>query len=220
MKERDKRIVDNDRLATYIAQQYYGLAEMDDLVSEARVGLIEASDSYDPGRGIPFASWAGIHIKKNIRRFLSDHWHIVRTPPLYIQSAKKISKIESDLLHQDGFIDDRKVASRINKSDRFVKVVMNTPINNTRTEYSDMLPYPDAPGDVQLTENLYNSILKVMNKVLNNREYMCVVLRHVGGLSYEDIVRCTNMSKTTISSTLACAMPKIRAYQNRIKKYG
>lgn len=64
---RDALIVGNLRLAAFMARKFVGTGiELEDLVSIAYIGLIKAADSYDPGKGVRFGSYAGVVIRNEI----------------------------------------------------------------------------------------------------------------------------------------------------------
>lgn len=55
--------------------------EYDDLFQEGCLGLIQAARTYDPDRGIPFASFALARIRQAVSRALDDRFSLVRLPP-------------------------------------------------------------------------------------------------------------------------------------------
>ena len=56
---RDRLIRHNLRLVAHICKKYYaGTAAQDDMISIGTIGLIKAVDTFDPGKGRPFASYA------------------------------------------------------------------------------------------------------------------------------------------------------------------
>jgi len=60
-------------LVKALARRYAGPdAELDDLVQVGAVGLIKASDRFDPGKGVAFATFATPTIEGEIRHHLRD----------------------------------------------------------------------------------------------------------------------------------------------------
>lgn len=56
-----------------IVRQYAGREEvLMDLIQEANLGLIKAVDSYDPERGVKFATFASYHIRGRILDYLQE----------------------------------------------------------------------------------------------------------------------------------------------------
>lgn len=62
MTDRDRRIVDNLAIARVVAKRIYRrfgrLAELEDFEQQAMLGLIDASDRFDPDAGAKFSTWA------------------------------------------------------------------------------------------------------------------------------------------------------------------
>ncbi len=54
--------------------------ERDDLVQEARLGLMRAAVLFDPTRGVRFGTFAFWHIRQRVGRAM-DRWHRVIPPP-------------------------------------------------------------------------------------------------------------------------------------------
>ena len=57
-----------------------GSGERDDLMQEARFGLIRALDSFEPSRGHRISSFAMPRITGQIRHFRRDRLHTLRIP--------------------------------------------------------------------------------------------------------------------------------------------
>lgn len=65
---RDTLIRHNLRLVAHICKKYYaGTAAQDDMISIGTIGLIKAVDTFDPGKGRPFASYASRCIENELR---------------------------------------------------------------------------------------------------------------------------------------------------------
>ena len=64
---RNKLIEHNLRLVAHIVKKYYSTCkDQEDLISVGTVGLIKAIDSYDPGNGTRFATYAGKCLQNEI----------------------------------------------------------------------------------------------------------------------------------------------------------
>ena len=69
--ERDQLIEDHLPLARKLAWRYVGRGEpLDDLVQVGALGLLRASDRFDPDRGVSFGTFAAVVIDGEIRRHL------------------------------------------------------------------------------------------------------------------------------------------------------
>jgi RNA polymerase sigma-32 factor len=67
------------RLVIKIARGYagYGLA-LADLVSEGNVGLMQAAEKFDPGRGFRFSTYALWWIRASIQEYILHSWSLVK----------------------------------------------------------------------------------------------------------------------------------------------
>jgi RNA polymerase primary sigma factor len=76
IKKGDQRAISrlaeaNIRLVAHIAREYLGNGlAIDDLVSEGNIGLMKAASKYDASRGLRFAGFAVVHIRREIERAL------------------------------------------------------------------------------------------------------------------------------------------------------
>lgn len=84
---RKKMIECNLRLPVYVARQYTGHGlPFPDLIQEGNLGLLEAVDRYDPGRGTRFSTCAVYWIRHSIQRALDNHSKTIRIP-VYVHAA-------------------------------------------------------------------------------------------------------------------------------------
>ena len=63
-----------------LAARYSAYAELEDLKQEGYIGLCEAVDHYDPGKGIPFIQYAGFWIKQAMVRPIDNCGSVIRFP--------------------------------------------------------------------------------------------------------------------------------------------
>lgn len=72
--ERDNLVRDHDNLARWVVRQFLrsGL-DPDDLLQEARIGLLKASRRFDPSRGVKFATYARLWVQGAVRDFVRHH---------------------------------------------------------------------------------------------------------------------------------------------------
>jgi len=67
----NRLIETNLRFVVSIARQYQGKGlSMEDLVSEGNIGLMKAASHYDATRGLRFAGYAVVHIRRQIEKAL------------------------------------------------------------------------------------------------------------------------------------------------------
>src|SRR5262249_6436499 len=95
---RARMIRANLRLVVKIARDYVGRGlSMDDLVGEGNLGLIRASEAYDPRFGTRFSTYAAHWIKQAIRHALTNTAATIRLPAHMVGLLSKWRKAERAL---------------------------------------------------------------------------------------------------------------------------
>ncbi len=81
-----------------IACQYsgYGLP-LADLVSEGNLGLLRASELYNPALGVEFGTYAGVWIKQRIHRAITAQGRAVRIPVWRSQRLRRLDRLHAEL---------------------------------------------------------------------------------------------------------------------------
>lgn len=75
---------------------------LEDLVQEGVIGLMRATDLYDPERGFRFKTYATWWIEQRIRRAIADGDRLVRLPVHLQELMKRIRRAEARLTLADG----------------------------------------------------------------------------------------------------------------------
>ncbi|MCW6005307.1 SigB/SigF/SigG family RNA polymerase sigma factor [Micromonospora sp. CPCC 205371] len=100
---RAQAIEQNLPLAARLARRYAGRGELvDDLAQVAALALIKAVDSYDPGRGVPFAAYAVPTIIGALKRHFRDRAWAIRVPRLIQELAQDVPTATGQLSHRHG----------------------------------------------------------------------------------------------------------------------
>jgi RNA polymerase primary sigma factor len=87
---RDHLVRANLRLVVRIAADYRGRGlDLDDLVAQGNLGLIRATETFDPDFGARFSTYAAPWIKQSIRSHLIDRGRFVRLPSYAITLLTK-----------------------------------------------------------------------------------------------------------------------------------
>jgi RNA polymerase primary sigma factor len=90
-------------LVQAIAQHFRGLGlPLADLIQEGSIGLVQAVDRYDPGRGTRLAAYAAWWIRQAIMRALSDQSRVVRLPHYLVANQIAVRRAAAALQARTG----------------------------------------------------------------------------------------------------------------------
>ena len=85
-------------LVRSVASNYrdFGLS-FDDVVQEGAIGLLDAIDHYDPGRGSSFETYARFRVRRAIRNALTEKARLIRLPKQVVERRRTIEHAEARL---------------------------------------------------------------------------------------------------------------------------
>jgi len=170
----------NLRLVILIASEYEGLGLSSlDLISEGNLGLVKAVRRFDYERNVKFSFYAGLWIRQQIKRALSNKSRTIRIPVSMIEKISSIEKMKA----QEDFpsADDPAANSEKPQSDRTNRLVtlakattvsLDTPIEQDEGgTLGDVIP--DSNSQHPLDELIRNGDYRVISdkiKLLDSRE--------------------------------------------------
>jgi len=95
-------VLSNLKLAIRIARgfRYLGI-DLEDLISEAHIGLFKAAQKFSPHRA-KFSTYAAWWIKQRIRRYIDNHKQAVRVPNHMNERMSRVSRIKATLETESG----------------------------------------------------------------------------------------------------------------------
>jgi RNA polymerase primary sigma factor len=104
-KARAELVKHNLRFVISVAKQYETKSlKLEDLINEGNVGLVTASNKFDPSRGFKFLSYAVWWIRRDILAYIADNGKTIRLPNNKINIITKIkdefTKLEQKLQRQ------------------------------------------------------------------------------------------------------------------------
>jgi RNA polymerase primary sigma factor len=103
-KARQRFVEGNLRFVVSVAKQYQGSGlELMDLINEGNVGLVKASNFFDPTKGVRFISFAVWWIRQAVMESLKEKGRLVKLPLNQINIQKKISRQMDQIMKEEGF---------------------------------------------------------------------------------------------------------------------
>lgn len=187
---RQRLIKANLRLVVKIAHDYkgYGLPLLD-LISEGNIGLMRASEKFDPSKGAKFSSYSAWWIKQGMRRALSQKSRTIRVPSGTASKAQKLKHAKALLLETLGReATDEEVGKHLDFTSRTVKSLkmaehttfsLNDPIRRGEEgSFEDVTPDSESepPDKIFEMTDCINRLRRMLHH-LDEREQMILTMR-------------------------------------------
>ena len=94
-RARDRLIAANMRFVVKVALEYRACPmPVADLISEGAIGLIHSVETFDPGRGVKFISYAVWWIRSHITKALNEKGYLIRLPANQYFRLRKAMQME------------------------------------------------------------------------------------------------------------------------------
>ncbi len=189
---KQKLIQSNLRLVVSVAKRYQhrGLPLLD-LIQEGNLGLIKASERFDPNRGFKFSTYATWWIKQSITRAIANKSQTIRLPIHVVERLSNINKATYQLTQELGRKPSvEELSQHLNLSVKKLETILNA--TNTPLSLDAVYGHGDEDGNLNnlvedvstrkpdfLTEN--HLFMKDIHNVLKNlapRERDIIVLRY------------------------------------------
>lgn len=100
---KEKMVNHNLRLAAHVARKYMNCgAEVEDLIQEACIGLMRATDTYNPTTGYRFSTYAFWWIRQAVNRYVDNSIGTIRIPVHAREKMRRIKRWENDYISNMG----------------------------------------------------------------------------------------------------------------------
>jgi len=168
---RQRLVEGNLRFVVSVAKQYQksGL-ELMDLINEGNVGLIKASQMFDPSKGVRFISFAVWWIRQAIMESLKEKGRMVKLPLNQINTLKKISREMDEIMKTQGFTSVELAAASLGvEPEKYVaqsQVSLSTPLGEEDFTLGDTI----SDGTLCDSDMEKWSLVKQITSILNTLE--------------------------------------------------
>lgn len=228
LKAREIMIQSNLRLVIAIAKGYRRPDNSFlDLIQDGTLGLIKATEKFDPDRGYKFSTYATWWIRQSITRGIADTSRTIRMPVHIVEKFNKIIKAKKKLfesMDRDPTNDEIADLSGIPVEEvEKILVMARTPASLDRPisdsgedyEFKDYLVDTDSPPtDEEVFSSIRDELLSDVLDNLSFRERKIIELRF--GLdgqdqkTLEDIGRVFNITKERVRQIESACIEKMR----------
>ncbi len=189
-ESRQTLITCNLRLVVKIAHDYKNMGlPLLDLIAEGNVGLMQAVEKFDPGKGAKFSSYASWWIKHSMRRALSNQSRTVRIPAQSISKLNNIQKARQLLLEKmEREPTEAEIAEQLGISEQTVSTLLKTAISSFslqeclnhgefKTKQDVLLLDLSKMPDIMVAENETTEKMLAALQQLDEREQTIIVRR-------------------------------------------
>jgi RNA polymerase sigma-B factor len=208
---RDEQILRHSGLVRGIARRYAGRGiAMDDLVQTGYLGLIQAVDRFDAGRGVPLHGYAARMIEGEILHLLRDHGWSVRVPRPLQELGRRAVRVRDELAHQLGREPDaEEIAEALDETAESVLAALNarsayqaTPLNGDDSEL-------DGIRDRGLDAVENRDLVERAMRYLPERERWILEMRFQHELSQAEIAERVGISQMHVSRLLRASLERL-----------
>jgi RNA polymerase primary sigma factor len=188
---RKKLIEANFRLVMAIANKYSGSSlPASDLIQEGNIGLIKATDKFDPTRGFRFSTYATWWIRQAVQRAIADQGRTIRLPVHIWEKVSAMTRVSQELFQELGHKPTHEeIAQRLHVTPQKIEQLMNIaqqpaslekPIGEDgEASLADFLPDLDAPEPAETVSRLLlGEEMREALKSLTPREERILQLRY------------------------------------------
>jgi RNA polymerase primary sigma factor len=205
-------VVGNLRFVISVAKGYQNQGlDLLDLISEGNIGLMKASERFDPTSGLKFISYAVWWVRQSMIASLNENARTIRIPSNLVQDAQKEKK--KHVSQEDRFyIDDESENTPIGTTLPYC-IGLYREINEEGDQLIDVIPNKniESPDEILNSPEEIKKKVNLMLSVLDDRE-KTIIERYFG-------LTGTECNLEDLGEEFGCTKERIRQLRDKaIKK--
>lgn len=232
---RRRLIESNMRLVINIAKGYKCRhIPMEDLIQEGAIGLMQATERFDPERGFRFSTYATHWIRQSIGRAIDNKSKAIRLPAHVSQTIRRVEKERSKFLRETGReptldelseligIPASKLQQNLTAGQEMLS--LDLPIGDGSGTLGGMIRDNSSadPEDRAMRESILSELRNVVSE-LSEREQQVMEFRLRGDgveVQPEEIAQALNLTRDRVRQIEVQAIRKLRiiAQQRRLRE--
>lgn len=196
LRRRNRRIQDNLHLVRPIAKHYAQRTgqDQDDLLQVGCLGLIKASNRFEPQRAKSFSSFAKPHIRGAILHFLRDKVGLIRLPRAVEERAMRFSRNPEGHLNTADSLD-----------------VHHYRYKHHWVEFNDNL-IDETPAGIEMVERSESWLrVREMFQTIGSEEQLALQMVVIDGLSLRKTAQHLGISAMTVQRRVKRGLNSIAA---------
>jgi RNA polymerase primary sigma factor len=229
-----RRLIEsNMRLVINIAKTYRNKAiPFEDLIQEGAIGLMQATERFDPSRGFRFSTYATHWIRQAIGRAIDNKSKAIRLPAHISQSLRRVERERLRLAKETGAepsadqiaeamgITTKKLMSIVQASQEMLSLDMTVGDSSGMTLGGILRDTQNAdPEESMITEEMMTELRRIISE-LNEREQRVMSMRfRLDGTTdaslQDEIAREMKLSRERVRQIEVQAIKKLRVLAQR-----
>lgn len=210
---RERLIAAHLPLVRSIARRHVGRGEeLDDLVQVGAVGLVKASDRFDPSRGVGFGTFAAPVIEGEIRHHLRDRTRPVRIPRDVERIRARLRREGAKLASGLGRTPTtQELAAALGVDDGDIERALTAERSEAAISLSSKAGAGALSAETETPPSSDDRLLVASSLLaLDERERRLVFLRFHADMTERQIAREVGISQAHVSRLLSRALAKLR----------